>query len=84
MTVKLEHVPSDKIAEFFLDDGRMITIYPLRAGHIADMEEPWIRQNMMVLLSRIITIDEHAPTMTEIANLKMQDYNLIWERTGLK
>ena len=80
MIVSLVPVQSDKYAEFFLSDGRMVSMYRPRFGHVCDIDDFNCSMNLAVIISRTVTIDEELQPMETYLRMYMKDYNEIIKR----
>lgn len=77
MNAQQELVQSDRQAEVVLSDGRFVTIYKLKVWHLILSEDKDHMVRAVNLIATATTIDDAKPTIQQILNLDVEDFNKI-------
>ena len=77
MTAQQELALSGKKAETILSDGRFVSVYQVRVGHMAVAYDTNPVLQAAKLIAQVVKIDDQAINMHQALNLDMHDFNKI-------
>jgi hypothetical protein len=75
--VQQELVRLDKKGEVILSDGRFVTIHKLKLGHLYLSKDDNEMAQAIKLISFTTKIDDKPPSLEEVLNLDVEDFNKI-------
>ncbi len=71
------YIAAEKKAEIILSDGRFVTIFKVKAGHIALSQDVNKMFECFKVMTYTVKVDDKPISMAEVFNLDVEDFNKI-------